>query len=178
ARFSQKGASKRFSDRPRMAAMPGVPRAAGARCDITLRSLHTRPGVIAPLLKFTLIRASRKDRLRSRLARKVPLTAARRGGYMKQRLRLGQPQAYQTVEGGVIGEELRGGAGMHDAAAFEDECGLGERQRDVGVLLDQDEGALAFLRHAADRGGELFDHDRRQTLERLIEQKQRRVGHQ
>src|SRR6185312_17046234 len=84
ARFSQKGASKRFSDRPRMAAMPGVPRAAGARCDIALRSLHTRPGVIAPLLKFTLIRASRRDRLRSGLARKVTLIAARRGGYTKQ----------------------------------------------------------------------------------------------
>jgi len=35
----------------------------------------------------------------------------------------------------MIGEQLRRGAAMDDAAAFEDDGGLRERQRDIGVLL-------------------------------------------
>ncbi len=36
----------------------------------------------------------------------------------------------------------------------------------------------AFAGHAADGGGELLDDDRGQAFERLVEQKQRRIGHQ
>ena len=55
---------------------------------------------------------------------------------------------------------------------------LRQRQCELDVLLDQDEGAGAFFGHAGDGGGELVDDDRRQTLHRLVEQQQRRIGHQ
>ena len=54
----------------------------------------------------------------------------------------------------------------------------GQRQRDVGVLLDQDEGVGAFAGHAADGPAEFLDDDRREAFERLVEQQQRRIGHQ
>ncbi len=41
----------------------------------------------------------------------------------------------------MIGEEAGGGTAIGDAAAFEHERVLGQRQRDLGMLLDQDEGA-------------------------------------
>ena len=53
-----------------------------------------------------------------------------------------------------------------------------KRQRDIGMLLDQDEGVGAFAGHAADRGGEFLDDDGGQAFERLVEQEQRRIGHQ
>ena len=67
---------------------------------------------------------------------------------------------------------------MDDPAALEDERGLGERERDLGVLLDQDEGGPVLGSQTPDRRRQLLDHDRRQALERLVEQEQGRVRHQ
>ena len=66
---------------------------------------------------------------------------------------------------------------MHNTAALQHEGVLRQPQGDVGVLLHQDEGVCAFAGHPPDRCGELFDHDRRQTFEWLIEQQQRRISH-
>ena len=49
---------------------------------------------------------------------------------------------------------------------------------DLGVLLDQDHRRPLLRDHALNRGGQLLDDDRREALERLVEQQQRRVGHQ
>ena len=49
---------------------------------------------------------------------------------------------------------------------------------DLDVLLDQDHGGAVVHPHAADRRGQLVHDDRRQPLERLVQQQERRVGHQ
>ena len=67
---------------------------------------------------------------------------------------------------------------MDDAPALEHEGRLGEGQRGLGVLLDQDERRAVLRAQAPDRRGQLLDHDRRQPLQRLVEEEQRRVRHQ
>ena len=59
---------------------------------------------------------------------------------------LRQSQADIAVERGVIVEQLRRRPAMHDAAALEHERDLRQRERDLGVLLDQDEGVVPSLR--------------------------------
>ena len=90
--------------------------------------------------------------------------------------RLGKPQPNEPVERGMVGEQWRRRAAMDDAAALDHERILRQRERNVGVLLHEDESVGALARHAPDRGDEFFDGDRRQTFERLVEQKERRLG--
>src|SRR6202050_1551270 len=92
--------------------------------------------------------------------------------------RFGKAQPDQPVECRMIGEQLCRRAGVDDATAFEHERRLGQRQRDVGVLLDKDKGVAAFAGHAADGRGKLLHDDRSEAFERFIEQKQRRISRQ
>ena len=57
---------------------------------------------------------------------------------------LGHAQADVAVERGVILQQIRRAGAVHDRAALQQQRVLGERQRDLGVLLDQDDGG-AFL---------------------------------
>src|SRR6266436_2248299 len=53
-------------------------------------------------------------------------------------------------------------------AALQRHRGVGQRQRQVEIVIDDDDGD--FLAQAIEGFEQLFDHGRRQTLERLIEQ--------
>jgi hypothetical protein len=67
---------------------------------------------------------------------------------------------------------------VHDPAAIEDDRMLGERQRDPRVLLDHDDRHAGVGPQRADHADQVLGDDRRQPLERLVEQQQPRVGHQ
>ena len=54
----------------------------------------------------------------------------------------------------------------------------GQRERELRVLLHQDDGGPLVGGHAPDRARQLLGDDRREPLERLVEQEQRRIGHQ
>ena len=60
----------------------------------------------------------------------------------------------------------------HDIAA------MGEPERVIGVLLDQEDGELVALVERADGGEDLLHHQRRQPERRLVEQQQPRPAHQ
>ena len=59
---------------------------------------------------------------------------------------------------------------MRDAAALQHDRFCTQRQRDFGMLLDQDEGGALVGSHASDRTGQLFHYDRSKPFERLVEQ--------
>src|SRR3954468_12797078 len=80
-----------------------------------------------------------------------------------------------ALEQRVVRGELARGAAMRDAPALDNQRLSRERKGDLDVLLDEDH------RHAlevGERGGQLLDDDRREALERLVQQEQPRVGHQ
>ena len=87
-------------------------------------------------------------------------------------------QPDQPVERRVILEQVGRARAMHDGAALDHDGIAGQRQRDLGVLLDQDDGGALVGDHAPDRGRQLLDDDRREPFQRLVEQQQRRIGHQ
>src|SRR5438046_2984456 len=90
----------------------------------------------------------------------------------------GNSQADEALQLRGIAGELRRGRAVNDAAALEDQRVRGVREGDLDVLLDQDgRGALVFD-HFPQRSDKLFDDDRREALERLVEEEQLRVGHQ
>src|SRR5229473_574070 len=108
----------------------------------------------------------------------VPGVTATTAGAGHADLRLLQSQPDQALERGVVPEQVLRARAMDDAAALQHDRVARQRQRDLGVLLDQDEGGALLRRHPPDRPGELLDDDRRQALERLVKQQQRRVGHE
>ena len=52
------------------------------------------------------------------------------------------------------------------------------RQRDLVLLLDHEDREIALRAHAVDRGNEFLHDQRRQPLDRLVEQQQRWIGRQ
>jgi Ca2+-binding RTX toxin-like protein len=77
-----------------------------------------------------------------------------------------------------LGEQRRGGAAMDDAAAVENHGVVGNGQHLMGVLLDDDGGHALIAHQATDGDKQILDNDRREALQRLIEQQQPRVEHQ
>src|SRR6266404_872525 len=78
-----------------------------------------------------------------------------------------------ALEQPLVGGELARGAGVRDAAALEDKRLRGERKRDLGVLLDEDHGHAGEV---GERLRKLLDDERREALERLIEEQEPGVG--
>ena len=77
---------------------------------------------------------------------------------------------------GGIREELVGGVFHDDAAVFHDIGAVGDTERLVGVLLDEENGGAVGI-DLLDDGENLLDDDRREAEGRLIKQEQRRAGH-
>src|SRR4051812_45350468 len=75
----------------------------------------------------------------------------------------------------IVTQRLRGSL-MNYPAAFQRHGGIGQRQREVKVMVDDDDGD--FLAQAIERLEQLLDHGGRQTLERLIEQQHADVAGQ
>ena len=67
---------------------------------------------------------------------------------------------------------------MRDPAPLQDHGRVRQRERELRVLLHQNDGGPLVSGHASDRARHLLGDDRREPLERLIEQEQRPVGHQ
>src|SRR4051794_10463388 len=59
-----------------------------------------------------------------------------------------------------------------DAAAVEDQRVLRHLERELGVLLDQDHGERILADQALQRSEQGFDNDRRETLQRFVQEKQ------
>ena len=57
---------------------------------------------------------------------------------------------------------------MDDAAPFQHVSAIGEREHQVEIMLDDDE--RHFAAQFIEGLEQFFDHGRRQTLERLVEQ--------
>ena len=83
-----------------------------------------------------------------------------------------------AVERGVVLQQVRRAGAVHDRAALQQQRVLGQRQRDLGVLLHQDDGGAFLGDHLAQAPHQFLDDDRREALQRLVEQQQRRIGHQ
>src|SRR5437867_1683375 len=76
------------------------------------------------------------------------------------------------------GEELAAAAGERDAAVDHDVTAVGELQRVIGVLLDQEYGQPLLLVELAQHLEDLPHDQRRQTKGRLVEEKEPRPAHQ
>ena len=61
---------------------------------------------------------------------------------------LRHPQPDVAVERGVVLQQILRAGAVHDRAALQQHGVLGERQRDLGVLLDQDHGGAFLGDHA------------------------------
>src|SRR5262249_20766753 len=91
---------------------------------------------------------------------------------------LGEAQADELIERRRILEHSLGSSAMDDRATLKYQHVAGERQGNFGMLLCKDDGGTAFFNHPANGGGQFLDDDRGQAFQRLIQQKQRRIGHQ
>src|SRR5262245_66682999 len=77
----------------------------------------------------------------------------------------GEAKTDKAVEGcGILAERRRRGV-MDNAAPLQDERPVREAERDLRMLLHQDDGGAVVDPHASDRCRQLLDHDGRQTLE-------------
>ena len=65
---------------------------------------------------------------------------------------------------------------MDDPPTLQHHRVLGQRERDIRVLLDEDDRRPLVGGHAPDRVRELLDDDRREALERFVEEKQAGIG--
>src|SRR5262245_7158543 len=77
----------------------------------------------------------------------------------------------------VVAQQLLAVAGERDRPRFEHVAVVGDRQRLVGVLLDQQHGRAAAV-DLADDAEDLLDEHRREPQRRLVEQHQGRLRHQ
>src|SRR5271165_3627355 len=77
-----------------------------------------------------------------------------------------------------VGQQLGPGAAQHNPPGLHYIAAVGELQRLVRILLDQQHGRLLPLVDFADRAENLLDHERRQSERRLVEQQQPRTAHQ
>src|SRR5688572_21258094 len=86
-------------------------------------------------------------------------------------------QSDQALERRSVARQLRRARAVRDASAFDQHRVLRELERDVGVLLDQQDGERLVRDQPLERLRDSFDDDRRQPLQRLVEQQQRGIGH-
>src|SRR5882757_1181124 len=77
-----------------------------------------------------------------------------------------------------IAQQLGAGPGQRDLAVDHDVAAMGELERVVGVLLDQEYRDLLLLVDVADDLEDLLDDERRQPERRLVEQQQPWPAHQ
>src|SRR5262245_14989733 len=82
------------------------------------------------------------------------------------------------LEAGWIVDKLAAVALKDDAAAIEDDGPLSEPQDFARLLLDDDRRHAFLAYDVAEHAEQLLDDDRRQAFQRLVEQQQRRVGHE
>src|SRR4051794_16812224 len=82
-----------------------------------------------------------------------------------------------VLDGGV-GLELAGRALRDDLTGLEDVAPGGEVEREVGVLLDEQDGGAGLDRDLAQALEDPLGHQRRQPERRLVEQQQTRPGHE
>src|SRR3954471_21461823 len=89
------------------------------------------------------------------------------------------PAAFQ-VGGANLGalQQLGAGPGQRDQAIDHDIAAMGELERMVGVLLDDQHGQAVLPVQSADRIENLARDQRRQTERGFIEQEQARTAHQ
>ena len=89
------------------------------------------------------------------------------------------PQPDQPVERRGIVEQFARRRAVHDRAALDHDRVLRQRQRDLGVLLDQDD-RRALLARSCGRCAAVSSSTMigARPFERLVEQQQRRIGHQ
>src|SRR5437899_12631781 len=87
-------------------------------------------------------------------------------------------QADQPLERLDVVRKLARSGAVRDLAALEDHCFFGEREGDPDVLFDQDRGGSLLGHHAPDRPRQFFHDDGCESLERLVEQQERRVRHE
>jgi hypothetical protein len=86
--------------------------------------------------------------------------------------------AEMSFKRGPVPGERGAVGGMDHGAAFDDNGAIGNAENFLGVLLDQDRRHAFVADDAAQRRQEFLDDDRRQPLERLVEQHDARVEHQ
>ena len=67
---------------------------------------------------------------------------------------------------------------MHDVAALDDGGAVGDAEDLLGVLLHQDRREALVADDALERAEQFLDDDRREALERLVEQDDARVQNQ
>ena len=77
-----------------------------------------------------------------------------------------------------VGGQLFGGTVDHHLAGFHDVAGVGHRQGDRGVLLDQQHGDALLGVDAGDDAENVLDQDGRQAQRGLVEQHQGRLRDQ
>src|SRR4051812_23434527 len=74
----------------------------------------------------------------------------------------------------IVAVHVRAGAAGHDLAALHDEILIGERAREIVVLLDQQDRHVAVRRQRADRPLDVLDDRGLDTLGRLVQDQQLR----
>src|SRR6266480_3709551 len=77
-----------------------------------------------------------------------------------------------------IGEQRSARAVMGDAAAVEDHCVVGDAERYLGVLLDEDQRKGVFSDQSIEHFKERLNDERGESFERLVHQQQRGIAHQ
>src|SRR5690606_14341780 len=89
-------------------------------------------------------------------------------------------QAHAEVEclDVLVLAHLGAGAFEHDAPVLEHVAVVGDGQRHLGVLLDDEEGQPLLVAQALDQREDLGDDERREPERRLVEQDEARLRHQ
>ena len=87
-------------------------------------------------------------------------------------------QAEQAFDEGLVGQHVAAGAFVDDAAVVDDDAALRVRQRQVVLLLDEQDAHAAGAAHAIDRGQHLLHDQRREPFHGFVQQQHLRVRHQ
>src|SRR4051812_41523597 len=77
-----------------------------------------------------------------------------------------------------VADELGGGAFEDDAPGFDDVAAVRDRERAMGVLLDEQRGHAELAVEPLDDGKHLVDQPRREPERWLVEEQQARPGHE
>src|SRR3954447_4328985 len=139
-------------------------------------SLRIRPGAAASVsacgsVSRTIQPARAKIAAQARPIRPAPTMATCRSVVIST---FSQPQ-HLSPEVEVVAQRLRRPL-MNDPAALERYRGIRQRQRQVEVVVDDDDGD--FFAQAVEGLEQLLDHGRREPLERLVQQQHPHVAGQ
>src|SRR5262249_38621335 len=86
--------------------------------------------------------------------------------------------AHQSRQPRRVAQQLFAGSGKGNEPTVENYRLRGQLQRDLGVLLDQQQRQIVLAFEAVESGEQSIDDDRGEALERLVHQQQRRIAHQ